>query len=549
MRNRFELSPAPDILFEEVIQGGGDLAYELTTTVLASSVCHDTPRRKSFNAAELVLLLLSIICFAAIARYYFNDTFVDDAYISFKYARNLIGGFGLVWDPGGPHVEGFTNLLWVLELALSSSLTGIDIPRVALWSGIAWAIATIVIVWLAARRLTGSRLAVTAAVALAFSAAFARHAVSGLETAQVTCLIALLCLAFTVRFRSSVAEASVYGLLTVAAGIARPDAALIALAASIPILSLHASDPQTRRLAMGLYLSIVGLSVGVYLLWTFRYFGSFVPLPFFIKSRGWDILHNRRLAKDTLFYILSYYKYISTMFLIILIGLIARWPRSAFAGLIILSPLVFTAYMLQVVSIMGFDWRFFMPTLPIFVLAASVLLIGFVDMRDSWKSRRSACGAIALIMFFCFQDLGSYGRMGHDAYALARLWDNQVELAGELRNIPDLEIAGSEAGQLSYFSGAAFFDYVGLNEPFIARNRFATPDFPTLYAGYLMAMKRKPDLYLKPPSEYPYADLANIPEIRTLYDGPFIFAGDVQAYILHGSKHYRELLNFVQKIP
>lgn len=40
----------------------------------------------------------------------------DDAFISFRYARNLVEGHGLVYDLG-EYVEGYSNFLWVLELA------------------------------------------------------------------------------------------------------------------------------------------------------------------------------------------------------------------------------------------------------------------------------------------------------------------------------------------------------------------------------------------------------------------------------------------------
>jgi hypothetical protein len=42
----------------------------------------------------------------------------DDAMISMTYARNLAHGHGLVWNPGGPRVEGITNLAWTLVLSL-----------------------------------------------------------------------------------------------------------------------------------------------------------------------------------------------------------------------------------------------------------------------------------------------------------------------------------------------------------------------------------------------------------------------------------------------
>ncbi len=38
---------------------------------------------------------------------------IDDAFISFRYARNLTEGTGLVYNPG-EYVEGITNLLWTL---------------------------------------------------------------------------------------------------------------------------------------------------------------------------------------------------------------------------------------------------------------------------------------------------------------------------------------------------------------------------------------------------------------------------------------------------
>src|SRR5690348_14687575 len=41
----------------------------------------------------------------------------DDAYISYRYAHNLMQGYGLVYNPGGERVEGYSNLLYVLLIA------------------------------------------------------------------------------------------------------------------------------------------------------------------------------------------------------------------------------------------------------------------------------------------------------------------------------------------------------------------------------------------------------------------------------------------------
>src|SRR5262245_60209180 len=42
---------------------------------------------------------------------------IDDAFISLRYARNLATGHGLVYN-AGERVEGYTNFLWALFLAL-----------------------------------------------------------------------------------------------------------------------------------------------------------------------------------------------------------------------------------------------------------------------------------------------------------------------------------------------------------------------------------------------------------------------------------------------
>ena len=42
----------------------------------------------------------------------------DDAMVSMRYARNLAAGDGLVWNAGETPVEGYTNLLWTLWMAV-----------------------------------------------------------------------------------------------------------------------------------------------------------------------------------------------------------------------------------------------------------------------------------------------------------------------------------------------------------------------------------------------------------------------------------------------
>ena len=61
------------------------------------------------------LLLACLLAFFCQAHTF--DTVQDDAYITLSYARNLVAGEGLVFNPG-ERVEGYTNFLWLLILSL-----------------------------------------------------------------------------------------------------------------------------------------------------------------------------------------------------------------------------------------------------------------------------------------------------------------------------------------------------------------------------------------------------------------------------------------------
>lgn len=70
-----------------------------------------TPLRRGLVAGAVLLLG------GLLAAYAYEMAFLcDDAYISFRYARNLKDGFGLIYNPG-EWVEGYTNFSWTVLLA------------------------------------------------------------------------------------------------------------------------------------------------------------------------------------------------------------------------------------------------------------------------------------------------------------------------------------------------------------------------------------------------------------------------------------------------
>ncbi len=78
-----------------------------------------------------------IVATSARYRGLYHGNTIDDAYISFQYAKNWASGNGVVFNPG-ERVEGYTNFLWVALLAPLWPVVGHDAWRFA---AAAWVLA------------------------------------------------------------------------------------------------------------------------------------------------------------------------------------------------------------------------------------------------------------------------------------------------------------------------------------------------------------------------------------------------------------------------
>ncbi|MCX7878834.1 MAG: hypothetical protein N2510_09400, partial [Ignavibacteria bacterium] len=72
----------------------------------------------------LLVLGFSIHCLFLSWSFLFQN--VDDAYISYRYGRNLMEGNGLVYNPG-EKVEGYTNFLWTIITAPFTKIQSVDV--------------------------------------------------------------------------------------------------------------------------------------------------------------------------------------------------------------------------------------------------------------------------------------------------------------------------------------------------------------------------------------------------------------------------------------
>ena len=155
----------------------------------------------------------------------------DDAFISFRYVRNLLDGHGLVFNRG-EYVEGYTNFLWILELAAIWRVLGIRPEDVAQWLSVAYTVGTIaVLLWWVARMPHLRQRGLIAWMALGLICGSATFAVwtsgGGLETRQFTffTLVAVAVLSVFGTNRRGLLAAS---LSLAAAALTRPEGLLVA---------------------------------------------------------------------------------------------------------------------------------------------------------------------------------------------------------------------------------------------------------------------------------------------------------------------------------
>ncbi|HEY3111204.1 MAG TPA: hypothetical protein VGL23_20770 [Chloroflexota bacterium] len=145
---------------------------------------------------------------------------IDDAYITFRYARNVAGGLGLVYSQG-ESVLGTTAPLWALFLGTLHWLSGLAIPEIATTtSALADAASAIVLARLVFGLTRATCLALLAAATLALAPASIEFATGGMETSVFTLLL-LLGLLWRDRRR-------VWPLVVAAATLVRPEAAILA---------------------------------------------------------------------------------------------------------------------------------------------------------------------------------------------------------------------------------------------------------------------------------------------------------------------------------
>ncbi len=321
----------------------------------------------------------------------------DDTFISVRYAKNLVEGHGLVYNPG-ERVEGYTNFLWTLWLAIPLAL-GLPLAPFIKISNMLLTLATAVLLArLGARTLlsrdpksdeapdsaTGiSLLAMLPAALFLATPNVALGAADGLETA----LFGFLLMLATWWFLSESVERRVprSGLALAALAMTRPDGALFAGWFVIAALLLRRPMGYVVRLA-----AVFGIVFGTYFAARALYYGHLLPNTFYAKGGGDTLLLERGWAELKRFLVESG----GWVWLLIPAACIHRRTRGA---AIVLCGAVVVRLLFQLWS--GGPWmgryRFLIPALPIVDL---LIVAGIVQLIRGRVARVIALTAVCAVI-------------------------------------------------------------------------------------------------------------------------------------------------------
>jgi len=249
--------------------------------------------------------ILALVLVAGLALAWQTKSLFDDSFISFRYAENFLDGHGLVYNIG-ERVEGYTNFLWVMVLALLTWLTGASMPHLAFFACLFCLAGNLITVYLIGRRLNGSDSTrfylPLAPLWLAAQYVFHVYGTTGMETMFAGWLVNLGVLFLIAK--PGAAGAGLTGLFLILATFARPDHGLFYGVGGLVLLIMHLSkvvknaDPSnTRRKVflrgvkeLGMFCLPFLLYLG-YTAWRYGYYGQIVPNTYFAKSAmltRWD---------------------------------------------------------------------------------------------------------------------------------------------------------------------------------------------------------------------------------------------------------------------
>lgn len=429
--------------------------------------------RRRYLPAALLGGLTVLLFVYNVAALYFT---IDDAFISFRYARNLIDGLGLVFNPG-EWVEGYTNFLWVILMA-GVMKAGLPVEILANAVGIA---SGAILLFLVARVGAASGSWADpwiwiAPLALAANRTFCAWSTGGLETQFFTLLVFAAFLRFIAEREAGASRPWLSALLFSLAALTRPEGMIFFGVAGIFFAADWLVLRRRRFGALALWSGIFAVIVGAHVAWRYAYYGYLLPNTFYAKVSG--------VWLDQAAAYMSYFLGDHLLYWAAPLPFLLLLRRRDFTTVLFVAVLAAHALYIFYVGGGHFEFRLMTFALPFLflVLQESVRAVA-AWLQEIGAGRRMAAAAGAVLALLLV--VGAYyphrlnyrnARRGVTRLeSTVRYAERRAEEGRFLRTLVekgylkgDELLAVTGAGALPYHSGLPVLDFFGLNDAFIA---------------------------------------------------------------------------------
>ena len=249
-------------------------------------------RNKINNKWNFLSLLITLFLFLFQCYSFYGFT-IDDAFISLRYAQNLVNGYGLVFSTDGSMpVEGYTNFLWVMleSVFFLFNLSKDQILHVVKISGVLFGCASVITMFFLGRMLTGKK--ETGYIAALFFASvpfFAFWTVGGLETPAFLFFL-LLSLYLFIRERKKQKPHYLSPFAFLALSLTRPEGLFFILFVfgyifiEIAYFTVY-KKKSIKKVFINVLpaLLIFFIVYGIYFVWRYNFYGYLLPNTFYAK--------------------------------------------------------------------------------------------------------------------------------------------------------------------------------------------------------------------------------------------------------------------------
>lgn len=431
-------------------------------------------------------LLLTLILLIA-ALYAIKNSFIqDDAFISFRYAYNLVHYDNFSWNENDVvKLEGYTNFSWTVLMAACIKMN-LDPVICSMVIGIMLGIGTLITTYKIAELVLGDfRFSLLTVFLLATNYSFSAYMTGGLETQLQTLLIALIIFfSFKAISRNDQAllELTLISFFSGLAILTRLDSPLIIGILVLAVLFYrYRSVPEKKVLKTVSSVFLLAIPVLIivlpWLFWKYNYYGDILPNSFYLKGK----VFSSEVIKNGIVYLFTFFaSYYLLVFCVILIFQINKIVSNKFLLTIIIILVAWSAYIIKVGGDF-MEFRFMVPVLPMLMIT----IVWSIQQFESKAVKYVAvlvvlCGTIShQVLFFDFHGTDSIKKLHGIIYDKETNWKGIGiafnDLFFDLRD--RIVIGTTAAGAIPYYSKLNTIDMFGVNDKWIAINGDGTRHF------------------------------------------------------------------------